>query len=70
MTIILRNEDCLLAKVRVADTDALGRLLQDRLGRIETVTSTRTTIVLDSVKETSALPIEIPVDKAPETIRV
>lgn len=64
------GEDCLLAKVRVADTDALGRLLRERIGRIETITSTRTTIVLDSVKETSALPIEVSVEAIPETVRV
>ena len=42
-------------KVRVADTDALGRLLRERMGSIETVRSTRTTIVLETVKETTAL---------------
>jgi len=63
------GEDCLLVKVRTADTDALGRLLRDRIGRIETITSTRTTIVLDSVKETSALPIPTEA-AAPETVRV
>ncbi len=62
------GEDCLLVKVRTADTDALGRLLRDQIGRIETITSTRTTIVLDSVKETSDLPIETEAG-APETAR-
>lgn len=49
------GEDCYLVKVRVADTDALGRLLRERMGSIETVRSTRTTIVLETVKETTAL---------------
>lgn len=49
------GEDCFLVKVRVADTDALGRLLRERMGAIETVRSTRTTIVLETVKETMAL---------------
>jgi Lrp/AsnC family leucine-responsive transcriptional regulator len=44
-------------KVRAADTEALGRLLRERLGKISTISSTRTTIVLESVKETSELPI-------------
>src|SRR5512144_783469 len=52
------GEDCFLAKVRAADTEALGRLLRERLGKIGTITSTRTTIVLETVKETSELPIE------------
>src|SRR5215475_7586028 len=52
------GEDCLLVKVRAADTEALGRLLRDRFGRIDSITSTRTTIVLETVKESSALPLE------------
>ncbi len=54
------GEDCFLAKVRVRDAEALGRLLRERLSGIETITSTRTTIVLDTVKETSVLPIDLP----------
>jgi Lrp/AsnC family transcriptional regulator, leucine-responsive regulatory protein len=64
------GEDCFLVKVRAADTDALHKLLSERLGRIETITSTRTTIVLETVKESSGLPIAAPVDALPETVRV
>src|ERR1700674_5899809 len=39
------GEDCFLAKVRAADTDALHRLLSERLGRIGTLTSTPTPVV-------------------------
>lgn len=53
----IAGEDCYLVKVRVADTDALGRLLRDRFGRIGSVRSTRTTIVLSILKETASLPI-------------
>ena len=53
------GEDCLLVKVRATDTDALGKLLRDRLGRIETIVTTRTTIVLDTVKESSQLPLPL-----------
>ena len=53
------GEDCFLVKVRAPDTEALGRLLRERLGKISTITSTRTTIVLESVKETSELPIAL-----------
>ena len=47
------GEDCYLVKVRVADTDALGRLLRERFGAIPSIRSTRTTIVLDTLKETA-----------------
>jgi Lrp/AsnC family leucine-responsive transcriptional regulator len=53
------GEDCFLVKVRAADTEALGRLLRERLGKIGTITSTRTTIVLETVKETAELPIAV-----------
>ena len=51
------GEDCFLAKVRARDAEALGRLLRERLGAIGTITSTRTTMVLEVVKETSVLPM-------------
>lgn len=64
------GEDCFLAKVRAADTEALGRLLRERIGAIPGITSTRTTIVLGTVKETSTPPIETPAAELPETVRV
>jgi Lrp/AsnC family transcriptional regulator, leucine-responsive regulatory protein len=64
------GEDCLLVKVRVADTEALGRLLRERLGSIDSITSTRTTIVLETVKESSALPIANVAAPLPESVRV
>jgi Lrp/AsnC family transcriptional regulator, leucine-responsive regulatory protein len=51
------GEDCYLVKVRVANTEALGKLLRERFGVIPTVRSTRTTIVLTTIKETATLPI-------------
>ena len=51
------GEDCFLIKVRVADTGALGRLLREQVGAIPGVRSTRTTIVLATVKEGAPLPI-------------
>jgi Lrp/AsnC family transcriptional regulator, leucine-responsive regulatory protein len=51
------GEDCFLVKARARDAEALGRLLRERLGAIATIASTRTTIVLETVKETAALPI-------------
>jgi len=51
------GEDCFLLKVRIPSTRALGTLLNEKLGRIETIVSTRSTIVMDTVKETPSLPI-------------
>jgi Lrp/AsnC family transcriptional regulator, leucine-responsive regulatory protein len=51
------GEDCYLVKMRARDAEQLGVLLRTRLGRVPGVRSTRTTIVLETVKETSRLPI-------------
>jgi Lrp/AsnC family leucine-responsive transcriptional regulator len=53
----IAGEDCFLVKVRIADTDALQTLLRERIGAIPTVRSTRTTIVLATVKETATMPV-------------
>lgn len=54
------GDDCFHVKVRVRDTDALARLLQERLQRIDGIGSTTTTIVLRTAKESLALPIATP----------
>ena len=51
------GEDCFMLKVRVRDTTALNDLLADRIGGLEGVRSTKTTIVLRTAKETSMIPI-------------
>ena len=51
------GEDCYLLKVRVKDAKALGRLLQERIKAVEPVRATRTTVVLDTLRETSLLPL-------------
>lgn len=51
------GEDCYLVKVRAASPAALGRLLRESFGAIPSVGSTRSTIVLETVKEASDLPI-------------
>lgn len=51
------GEDCYLTKVRVATTADLGRLLRISFGAIPTVTSTRSVVVLETVKETAGLTI-------------
>jgi DNA-binding Lrp family transcriptional regulator len=46
-----------MLKVRVRDTAALNELLAERIGALESVSSTKTTIVLRTAKETSMIPI-------------
>jgi Lrp/AsnC family leucine-responsive transcriptional regulator len=52
------GEDCYLLKVRVRDTEALGKLLREKIGAVKTVRSTRSTIVLSTLKETSQIPLD------------
>ena len=51
------GEDCYLLKVRVSDAKSLGRLLQERIKAVESVRGTRTTVVLDTLRESSLLPL-------------
>jgi Lrp/AsnC family transcriptional regulator, leucine-responsive regulatory protein len=51
------GEDCFLLKVRARDAEHLGQMLRRQIAAVPGVTSTRTTIVLESVKETARIPI-------------
>lgn len=51
------GEDCYLVKVRAEGPEALGRILRDSFGAISQVRTTRTTVVLSSVKESMDLPV-------------
>ncbi len=51
------GEDCYLVKVRVPDTAGLSHLLRDRFARLKGVRSTRSTIVLDTIKDSGDLPL-------------
>ncbi|MBX7151230.1 Lrp/AsnC family transcriptional regulator [bacterium] len=53
----IAGEDCYLLKVRTTDTEALGKLLREKIGALPSIQSTRTTIVMDTVKETMCLPV-------------
>lgn len=52
------GEDCLLLKIRTKDTEELGKLLRERIKSVPTVISTRTTVVLQTFKETNELPLD------------
>ena len=52
------GDDCYLLKVRAGDAGHLNRILREHLGRMETVVSTKTTIVFETYKEVPAVLIE------------
>ena len=51
------GDDCLMLKVRARDPQHLAQILRDRLGAIAGVQQTRTTIVLETIKESVRLSI-------------
>lgn len=53
----IAGEDCYLVKVRASDTEDLGRMLRMEFNALPGVQSTRTTIVLGTMKESSRIPI-------------
>ncbi|HEY0659355.1 MAG TPA: Lrp/AsnC family transcriptional regulator [Pyrinomonadaceae bacterium] len=52
------GEDSYLLKVRAKNTEDLARLLREKFKALPNVLSTRTTIVLQTIKETIALPLD------------
>jgi Lrp/AsnC family leucine-responsive transcriptional regulator len=52
------GEDSYLLKIRTRNTEELGRLLREKIKPIPTVVGTRTTVVLETFKESSSLPLE------------
>ena len=53
----IAGEDCYLVKVRATDTEDLGRMLRADFSGLPSVSSTRTTIVLGTLKESTRIPI-------------
>lgn len=53
----IAGEDCYLAKVLATDTEELGRLLRADFSMLPGVQSTRTTIVLSTLKESTRIPV-------------
>lgn len=51
------GDDCYLVKIRTADSAALMHLMRNSLSKITNILSTRTTIVLETVKEQQQLVI-------------
>jgi len=57
----IAGEDCYLVKVRVTDSASLIALMRNEFAKIPTIQSTKTTIVLETVKEEQKL--QIPLSK-------
>lgn len=53
------GDDCLLLKMRARDAEHVGQLLRNEVAAVPGVSSTRTTIVLGSIKESPRLPIAV-----------
>jgi Lrp/AsnC family transcriptional regulator, leucine-responsive regulatory protein len=53
----IAGEDCYLLKIRAQDPQSLIRLMRDKFGKIPGILSTKTTIVLETLKETNHLPV-------------
>ena len=63
------GEDSYWLKIRTKDTEALGQLLREKIKPIPSVLGTRTTVVLDTYKETTVLPLSSDGEQSPEKIR-
>ncbi|WP_353718561.1 Lrp/AsnC family transcriptional regulator [Dyadobacter sp. 676] len=53
----IAGEDCYMVKVRTADSASLMELMRNKFSKIQNIISTRTTIVLETVKEEQQLVI-------------
>lgn len=53
----IAGDDCYLMKVRASDPQSLIRLMREKMGKIRGILSTKTTIVLETLKETNQLPV-------------
>ncbi len=53
----IAGDDCYLIKVRATDTQSLALFMRNGLGKVPGIISTKTTIVLETLKEDNYLPI-------------
>jgi Lrp/AsnC family leucine-responsive transcriptional regulator len=59
------GEDSYLLKVRARNTEDLARILREKLKNVPNVASTKTTVVLQTIKETTSVPIEMESETPP-----
>jgi len=53
----IAGQDCYLVKISAANPQELSTVLRNRFGAFKSIRSTRTTIVLNTFKETTKLPL-------------
>jgi Lrp/AsnC family transcriptional regulator, leucine-responsive regulatory protein len=53
----IAGDDCYLVKIRTEDPQSLINLMRDRFSKIPNIISTKTTIVLETLKEDNYLPV-------------
>ena len=53
----IAGEDCYLVKIRTEDPQSLIKLMRDKFSKIPNIISTKTTIVLETLKEDNYLPV-------------
>jgi Lrp/AsnC family leucine-responsive transcriptional regulator len=53
----IAGEDCYLLKIRAEDPQSLIKLMREKFSKIPGILSTKTTIVLETLKETNYLPV-------------
>jgi len=59
----IAGDDCYIIKVRATDPQSLAHFMRNSLGRVPGIVSTKTTIVLETLKEDNYLPIPKPTDE-------
>ena len=62
----IAGEDCWLVKVRAADSAELMSLMRNKFAKISTIQSTKTTIVLETIKEEQKVTIRNRVEPGSE----
>lgn len=65
----IAGDDCYVLRVRVSNTEQLGQLVRDKIERIASVHSTRTTLVLRTLKDKQAGRIKRNATGSAETVR-
>ena len=53
----IAGDDCYLVKIRTDDPQSLIKLMREKFGKIPNIISTKTTIVLETLKEDNYLPV-------------
>ncbi len=53
----IAGDDCYLLKIRAQDPQSLIKLMRERFSKLSNIISTKTTIVLETLKEENKLPI-------------